>query len=66
MRLFHVNWKALLAYGPDRLRFLCGLLFNSFGLDEQHCGDEHKRRTDDQDIERVRESHVCLLVLTVR
>lgn len=34
--------------------------------DEQHCRDEHKRRTDDKDIDRIGQSHVCLLVLTVR
>lgn len=34
--------------------------------DEQHCGYENKRCTDDQDIDRIGQSHVCLLALTVR
>jgi hypothetical protein len=34
--------------------------------DEQHRGYENKRCTDDQDIDRIGQPHVCLLALTVR
>jgi hypothetical protein len=34
--------------------------------DEQHRGYENKRCTYDQDIDRIGQSHVCLLALTVR
>ena len=34
--------------------------------DKQHRGYENKRCTDDQDIDRIGQSHVCLLALTVR
>ncbi len=33
---------------------------------EQHRGYEYKRCTDDQDVDRIGQSHVCLLALTVR
>ncbi len=42
------------------------LLFIYGVSDEQHRCYEHKRCTDDQDIQRIGKSHVCLLALTVR
>ena len=36
-----------------------------FRSDEQHGCNEHKRCTDDHDIQRIGQSHFCLLALTV-